>query len=410
MDIKARHHGETKNTAFLFLRDSWNVTGKPITDQALTRITGMEKDELHRDRDLYLQLIGDNLEETLRIARILAQENIDRSKELMNPLGLMESGLYFDGGDTIPLEFRDDVNDYRLFVQQRFMEWYHRGIVYMKTDGAKPSFFMDIERLYAEKPLEKLLEGLKADRQVIAEFGNNYKIYRADLPVSTCGGYGTPVPLYVDNYGNIQIPQLGSEPMDPRLDSENKNHLLIIKPLVNCYLFAEYLGRRFGGFDSLNMANDYHMVTRINFVSNLLSERNYRVMNLHIFNLLKTIEGDVLSYKAGVLQSIENLESKARGLARFTIIKNTRLGYGYSRLTVDSQTFERIRKILEEEKEWTKSDKVFSRMFKKEVSVSEFVSRELEKGNVSLALNFLIDALFQNPSNSTVRYYLLLLL
>ena len=52
------------------------------------------------------------------------------------------------------------------------------------------------------------------------------------------------------------------------------------------------------------------------------------------------------------------------------------------------------------------SDRVYSRLFKSEVSISEIVENGMAKGNVSQLLNFLIDALMQNPENSTIRYYL----
>lgn len=409
MDVEARYHKGIGGKDFLYLPYSWNVTGRPITDRALMNITGMTRDELHKDNELYVQLIGDNLEEILRESASLAQQSSDKSKSLMTPLGLMDSGLY-SGENVIPFEFRDDAEDYKSYIQQKFLGWYESGIAYMQFKNGKPTFYLNIGKLYAEKPLGELINGLNVRGEVIREFRNNYQIYKADLPISTVGGYGTPAPLYVDGYGNIQIADGGSESVDPRINSDNKNHLLIIKPLVNCYLFAEYLAKKFHGFGSVDIANDYHMATRINFVSSLLSERNYQAMNLYIFNLLTDANGRIFSFKNGVIQSIRELDDRVKGLARFTIIKNTRLGYGHSELNVDSHTFDRVRKILEEDKEWQEGDKIFSKMFKKEVSVSEIVARGLEKGNVSQVLNFLIDGLIQNPNNLTIRYYLRLFL
>jgi hypothetical protein len=410
MDIKARHHEIEKPTEpYLFVPHSWNVNGKPLTDQALEKITGQDREELHRNEGQYNRFLGDNLGQVLQVAGSLAQGNADRSKVLMSPLHLMESGLHRKESIQT-FEFRDDTPEYAAYIQRRFLDWYHRGIAYMDFGDGQPNFYLNIARLYAEKPLDKMLEGLNVMPEIAKGFANNYNNYRKDLPVSTIGGYGTPVPLYIDDHGNVEIAEVGLEPVDPRLASESRNHLLIVKPLVNCYLFAEYLAGKFQGFDTVNIANDHTMSTRVNFVSVLLSERSYRVMNMYLFNLLQNQQGQAFSFKRGVTQEIEDLEEIMNGLARFTILKNTKLGKGDTKLKVDSTTLARLTCILEGDKEWVKRDRVHSNLFKREVSIKEVVARGFEKGDVSLVLNFLADVLMHDPQNFTAKYYLSILL
>ena len=344
MDVMARYHNEVqKDRNFLCLPHSWNVNGKPITDQALEKITGVNREVLHKDEDLYFNFVANNLQDILKTASSLADANIDKSKNLMTPLGLKESGTYRSGGFE-GFEFRDDGREYSAYIQRKFLEWYGSGLAYMVFDDGKPFFYLDIEKLYKEKPLKELLNGVNIDKDAIKEFKNNYHNYKQDLPISTFGGYATPIPIYVSATGNVLVPEMGTEPIDPRLSSENKNHLLVIKPLISCYLFIEYLALKFQGFAEVNIGNDYHMATRVNFVSNLLSRRCYQIMNIYLFHLLKDQGGNTFSFKKSVVQEMASLENTIKGLSRFTIIKNTKLGYGSLRLNLDKNTLSKVQK------------------------------------------------------------------
>lgn len=410
MDIQCRYNlAENPNQPFLYLPYSWNMCGKPITDQVLSNLLGINRAELTQNEVAYINLIHDNLETILSIAPNLVELNIRRSTELMSPLNLMKSG-YYEGDDIQPYEFRDDHDEYAAFVQARFVEWYTEKLSYLKIENGRPCFYLDIQALYKRKPLTQLLTGISVDRSIQQIFSNNYRKYNRDLPISTIGGYATPVPIYVDDNGRPFIQKLGEKPIDPRLNSQNKNHLLVIKPLINCYLFAEYLAQKFGGFDRLLLSNDYHMATRLNFVSLLLSKRHYEIMNLYIFKLLQDPQGNTYSQKGNIIQNIADLELELKGASRFIIIKNTRIGSGSIRVDIDSKTLSKVQAILKFEQAQFEQDEIFSPFYRRNVSIRETLSYGLERGNISQMLNFLINSLYAYPGNQLIQYYLKLLL
>lgn len=342
----------------------------------------------------------------LETAKQIADRNIERSKVLMEPLRLMNSG-YYQGEELKEYEFRDDTQDYTAFIQRKFLQWHERGLAYFDNTADTPQFYLDIDKLYEQRPLAQISDGLSASKSAIRIFSNNYRNYTKDLPITAAGGYAIPVPIRVDNRGNLEPIDVSSDPVDPRTEGINQNHLLTIKPLIGCYVFIEYLADRFGDFDTVAISNDYHMATRVNFVSLLLGDKRYRNMRMIHFNLFLDEEGRVYSFKRGVVQDIDDLEKLGSGFARFTLVKNTKLGFSNNQVDFDIASFQKIQKILHESEGGDNFDDVVeSKMLKRQVSISEFTARCVESGDISRAVNFLSDVLFQHPNNSVAKYYL----
>ena len=407
MDVKARfQYSLNPNASFVYLSDSWNVHGKFTTSQAMSTVLNVPVGD---ERIKSESLLSAHLEECLVISREIADENISAAKKLMKPLGLLSSGVYSNSGFS-ELEFRDDSRGSDEYVQERFIEMYKTGLIYLKHEDGKPIFFIDISKMYQQSPQNQLFEGLDVNKNIISVFRNNLNNYVQDLPVSAVGGYATPVPLFINDEGKISIPPADSLPVDPRLVTKNKNHLLIIKPLLNCYLMTELLSVNLGKFESVNYANDYHLATRINFVEHIITKKVWNRKNIFLFAMISNALGERFSYKRGVVQEIKDLEKIDTGLSRFLVLKNTKLREENIKLSIDVQTFKKLIKIMELQTISTKEDIVYSNLFKRDRSITEFCAKNIELGELSKTLNFLIDVLFHNPCNTVAKEYLTLLL
>lgn len=276
MDIKVRYQKQKSSGGrILYLSDSWNIQGKYTTRFAIERIENKKFDSYNINYEWHL---NHNLDEILATAKEIADENIRKTKIIKSKLGTLESGIYGPKSFT-PVEFRDDSEESWETTQKRFLDYYKRDYIYLKRENKKPAFYLKINKLYAEKTPQRLLENTQVPKTVSKIYLNNYQIYNKDLPLSTTGGYATPVPMLISRTGKVKIPEETSLPFDPRKHSKHQNYNLVIKPLFNIYTFVEALAGKFGHFKSVRLANDAGMITRINFVEQLIAQKSWDQKN-----------------------------------------------------------------------------------------------------------------------------------